>query len=930
MGLEVRVDDLCGECPYFKERSPKVVPPCGTLDAQVVIVGESPGQTEFERGFPFCGASGELLNLYISRFFPSLYEEHSKAGSSDEFYELRHKHFYITNACLCELKTPDKNYAPHCKKRLLRELERLRPKIIIALGALALKFLLDEEHITSFRGFVIPTPVGLVLPTYHPAYVLRVPEQEEVFVRDLAKAYRVLCERYQEDPLDVIVLDSPVAVEWFIEKVRSLGSKDLLAFDLETTGFDFMSDSVLCASFSFDGKVGYVLPASYPRFVDALRAILETPVRKTGANLKFDLKFLRKLGVGFKNYYFDVTIAQHTINENFPLDLTSLTSLYTNLPKYDWDLLKIKKGKKIRSYSEIPSEVLYKYAGGDAVAAYKITQALEPEILRDEGWKRVFWEVQLPTAKALAEVEYYGISVDRQKVTQFSKRLQEEIAQIEEELFEEVGKRFNWRSTKQLQDILFGVLKLPVKFRTAKGAASTNEDTLRELAKVHRVPQLLLKLRKRYKVLSTYLAGGRGGIYQFVKEDGRVHPDFKVTGTVTGRLSCTDPPLQTIPKTSVRNIFVAPPGYKLIEADLSQAELRVVAYISKCKTMLDALQRGVDLHKLTASYLFKKPLEQIDDHERKLAKFFNFGVCLDGDTLVVTRSGYKKIKDIKPGELVLTHKGNWKRVLDVHRVRAGELLEIATNTGKVIRCTPDHMILAGNRFVRAEDLEVGRTVLALGSEDVGCSSGERLYADEKIVRIEKVSHDGEVYDLTVEDDHSFVANGLFTHNCYGRGPSSVAEQFDLSLEEATTLYESFFDTYPEIREYMHRIVEEAKSKRIIRNLFGATRRFGPGKFLSEWERQAINFPIQSVVAMHTNQSMAILVQLFKKERLDAHVVLNVHDALYVECKEEIVDDVAQLVKMVMERPVADTDLVIPVEITIGQFWGEEGDIIVED
>ena len=792
MGLEVRVDDLCGECPYFKERSPKVVPPCGTLDAQVVIVGESPGQTEFERGFPFCGASGELLNLYISRFFPSLYEEHSKAGSSDEFYELRHKHFYITNACLCELKTPDKNYAPHCKKRLLRELERLRPKIIIALGALALKFLLDEEHITSFRGFVIPTPVGLVLPTYHPAYVLRVPEQEEVFVRDLAKAYRVLCGRYQEDPLDVIVLDSPVAVEWFIEKVRSLGSKDLLAFDLETTGFDFMSDSVLCASFSFDGKVGYVLPASYPRFADVLRAILETPVRKTGANLKFDLKFLRKLGVGFKNYYFDVTIAQHTINENFPLDLTSLTSLYTNLPKYDWDLLKVKKGKKIRSYSEIPSEVLYKYAGGDAVAAYKITQALEFEILRDEGWKRVFWEVQLPTAKALAEVEYYGISVDRQKVTQFSKRLQEEIAQIEEELFEEVGKRFNWRSTKQLQDILFGVLKLPVKFRTAKGAASTNEDTLRELAKVHRVPQLLLKLRKRYKVLSTYLAGGRGGIYQFVKEDGRVHPDFKVTGTVTGRLSCTDPPLQTIPKTSVRNIFVAPPGYKLIEADLSQAELRVVAYISKCKTMLDALQRGVDLHKLTASYLFKKPLEQIDDHERKLAKFFNFGVC------------------------------------------------------------------------------------------------------------------------------------------YGRGPSSVAEQFDLSLEEATALYESFFDTYPEIREYMHRIVEEAKSKRIIRNLFGATRRFGPGKFLSEWERQAINFPIQSVVAMHTNQSMAILVQLFKKERLDAHVVLNVHDALYVECKEEIVDDVAQLVKMVMERPVADTDLVIPVEITIGQFWGEEGDIIVED
>ena len=158
----------------------------------------------------------------------------------------------------------------------------------------------------------------------------------------------------------------------------------------------------------------------------------------------------------------------------------------------------------------------------------------------------------------------------------------------------------------------------------------------------------------------------------------------------------------------------------------------------------------------------------------------------------------------------------------------------------------------------------------------------------------------------------------------------MAEQFDLSLEEATALYESFFDTYPEIREYMHRIVEEAKSKRIIRNLFGATRRFGPGKFLSEWERQAINFPIQSVVAMHTNQSMAILVQLFKKERLDAHVVLNVHDALYVECKEEIVDDVAQLVKMVMERPVADTDLVIPVEITIGQFWGEEGDIIVED
>ena len=776
----------CSSCPY---RKGNIVPPVGNEQAELVIVGESPGAEEVKRGIPFCGASGELLALYLrDNLFP---EELGQIKSFEEFLVAREKVCYITNACLCELKKPTKEAAEYCKERLRRELRKLRPKLVLALGAQALEFVVGEEKITEYRGFVLDTDFGRVLPTFHPAYVLRVPEMEEVFAKDLAKARSVLQGRFEYEGYDTIVLESTPAIEWLLSEVSKLTEKHLLAIDLETTGFSFIRDSIICASLSFDGKVGYVIPNGTPLFSEVMREILSCPARKTGANLKFDLKFLKRLGVEIKNMYFDVTCAQHVLNENLPLDLTSLTSLYTNLPKYDAELSKYRK--EVKSYAEIPRDVLYEYASGDAVATFRVTEVLEKMIKSDPGHSRLFWEVVLPAAKAFVEVEYHGMKVDRERISALTHQLQGEIRELETELYEVVGEEFNWRSTKQLQRVLFEKLGLPVLRSTAKGAASTNEETLRELAPYHEAVRILLKLRKRNKILTTYLAGGKGGIYRFVEEDGRVHPDFNINGTVTGRTSCTDPPLQTIPKTAVRSIFVAPPGYKLIEADLSQAELRVMAYLSQCQKMITAFKEGADFHRMTASSVFKKPFEKVTDKERKMAKFIVFGLI------------------------------------------------------------------------------------------------------------------------------------------YGRGAKSIAEQFDISEEEARDLLDRFFRSYPEIRRAMDYFVETAKSKRVLRNLFGRTRRFGQNcPFFPAWERQALNFPIQSVVADHVNQSMAILVQLFKKANLDAHVVLNVHDALFVECKEEIVDTVAKVVKVVMERPVAGK-FVIPVDITIGDQWGsKEGKIVDED
>jgi len=792
-------DEMCGLCPI--KPKVKIVPPQGDPRATIMIVGESPGSEELLRGIPFCGASGEFLFKYLGWLVPDAYD-------FADFLRKRGAYLYVTNACLCSAKSPVKSIRDNfCIPRLRKEIKRVNPDLIIPLGGLALEYvtsILNLEgskllrlqlnqiepltSIMSARGYVLRAADGQVIfPLIHPASILRQREREFLYMCDVQKLYRVLTGSYREARSTYFVVNTLWELEEVTRMVEELPESELLSFDVETTGVNPFSDRILCMGISFKDYVGVVIPFDDPVVRPYVKRILESKCRKVGQNFKFDLEFLYQCGFTVNNLYFDTMIGQHVLNENIPCDLVTLVSIYLDYPKYDLALDLYKKAHKVKSYSEIPSSLLYKYNAHDAIVTRLIALKMIPSIEKEYSY--LYWNVALPTQVALTHVEIEGMNVDEDRVRELTKQVADEVVSIESDLYRNVGKEFNPRSSSQLSSILYSDLGFPVLVKTKGEKASTCAEALQKLLtwaerkqdkKALSIIDSLIKLRKRQKVLSTYLAGGKGGIWRFVAKDGKVHPDYHVTGTVSGRLSCTSPPIQTIPKSALRSIFNVPPGYKFIEADYSQAEARVMAYVAQCAPMMEAFNTGQDIHTVVAERIFKRKIHK-DDIERKMAKFVVYGLM------------------------------------------------------------------------------------------------------------------------------------------YGRQAHSVADQFRISLTEAESIMDQFFAEFPEIKSYMDYVVKEAKSKRVLRNLYGRTRIFPPGPFLSEWERQALSFVPQSTIADHTNQSLALLVELLKSEGSGAVVILQLHDAIGVRTPEDYVE-VKEVIKSVMERPIPNTSLVIPVDIKISDRW----------
>ena len=794
---------MCGLCPI--KSKVKIVSPQGDPRAAIMIVGESPGSEELLRGIPFCGASGEFLFEYLGWLVPGAY-------GFEDFLHKREAYLYITNACLCSAKCPVKTIRDNfCIPRLRKEVKKVDPKLIIPLGGLALEYITSifdlegcellqlarKEPLTSImsvRGYVLRTSDGrIIFPLIHPASILRQREREFLYMCDAKKLYRVLTGNYQESQTTYFVVNTLWDLEEVTHMVEELPEDELLAFDVETTGVDPFSDRVLCMSISFKDYVGVVIPFDDPVVKPYVERILNSRCRKVGQNIKFDLEFLYQCGFTVNNLYFDTMVGQHTLNENIPCDLTTLVSIYLDYPKYDLPLELYKKANKVKSYTEIPSSILYEYNAHDAIVTRLIALKMIPSIKKE--YSDLYWRVSLPTQIALTRVEIEGMNVDGDRVQELTKQVADEVMNIESELYRSVGEKFNARSASQLSNVLYSKLGFPVLVKTKKDKASTCAEALQKLLtwakqkqdkRAQVVVKSLIELRKRQKVLSTYLAGGRGGIWRYVAKDGKVHPDYHVTGTVSGRLSCTSPPVQTIPKSALRSIFNVPPGYKFIEADYSQAEARVMAYVSQCAPMMEAFDSGRDIHTIVAERIFKKKVHK-DDIERKMAKFVVFGLM------------------------------------------------------------------------------------------------------------------------------------------YGRQAQSVADQFRIPLKEAEAIMNQFFAEFPEVKSFMEYVVEEARSKRVLRNLYGRTRIFPPGPFLPEWERQALNFIPQSTIADHTNQALAALVELFRSQGSGATVILQLHDAIGVKSPEDCVDETVKLIRDVMERPIPNTSLVIPIDVKVSDRWeGGEG------
>jgi DNA polymerase-1 len=428
--------------------------------------------------------------------------------------------------------------------------------------------------------------------------------------------------------------------EKLTEWLTKLSSAELICFDTETTSLNYMEAQIVGVSFAVEpGKAAY-LPFAHdyenaPKQLSRedvfkqLKLILENEhLKKVGQNIKYDIEVLANHGIELRGIAFD------TMLESYVLDSTS--------NKHDMDSLALKylgwrtihfedvagKGAKQISFNQVPIENAATYAGEDADVTLQLHNTLWPKLAEKKGLKHVYEEIELPLVPVLARIERNGVLIDAQMLEKQSGELEARLNVLEEETFHEAGGPFNLNSPKQLQEILFDKLKLPVLQKTPTGQASTADNVLQELALEYDLPKKIIEFRSLSKLMTTYTKKLPTQINPVTQ---RIHTSYNQTGAATGRLSSSDPNLQNIPVRTaegrrIRQAFIAPKNYKLISADYSQIELRIMAHISGDPTLLKAFENNLDIHKATAAEVLGIPLDKVSSEERRSAKAINFGL----------------------------------------------------------------------------------------------------------------------------------------------------------------------------------------------------------------------------------------------------------------------------------------------------------------
>jgi DNA polymerase I len=437
--------------------------------------------------------------------------------------------------------------------------------------------------------------------------------------------------------LETVVVDTPEALS---ELVQILEQADTISFDTETTSTNALQAKLVGISLAVKAGTGYYIPVGHltgerqlpiDQVMDALRPVMTDPSKgKTGQHLKYDLLVMEHHGLRPTPLTFDTLLAEYLINPaSRNLGLKEMAEHYLDVSMTHIEEL-IGRGKNQRTMAEVPVADVAPYAAADAEIIFKLMPILQPK-MEECGVTRLFTELEMPLVEVLASMEREGIALDSAMLQNMSGELQLRMAEIEQNIYKEVGYSFNINSTQQLSKVLFDTLKLDPPDRrkkTASGHYSTSADVLEELRGQHPVVDMVLEFRELSKLRSTYLEALP---QQVNPETGRVHTSFSQTGSVTGRLASSEPNLQNIPTRSeigrlVRKGFVASPGSVLLSVDYSQIELRILAHMSEDEAMLAAFRAGQDIHATTAAAIFGLPLEEVTKDMRRLGKGINFGL----------------------------------------------------------------------------------------------------------------------------------------------------------------------------------------------------------------------------------------------------------------------------------------------------------------
>ena len=426
-------------------------------------------------------------------------------------------------------------------------------------------------------------------------------------------------------------IDSPKAQRVLVE---NLLSQKAVCFDTETTSLEETEAELIGLSFSYKKGLAYYIPISEnqeeaKKTLEIFRPFFEEKnILKIAHNIKYDYKVLKNYDIEVQGAIFDTMIAHYLINPDMKHGMDYLSEIYLNYTPISIESLIGKKGKNQGNLRSASLKQQTNYAAEDADVTFQLYEIFEQK-LKEENLENLFYRIEMPLMKVLAKMELAGISLDKECLKKESLELENDLKNLEKKIFEFSEEEFNLNSPKQLGEILFEKLKLDAKAKKTKtGQYSTSEEVLQKLESKHEIIKHILEYRTYQKLKSTYVDALP---MQVNEKTGRIHTNFMQTVAATGRLSSVNPNLQNIPIRTlrgqqVRAAFIASEGKKIISADYSQIELRLIAEISGEKNMIEAFQKGEDIHASTAAKLFKIPLNEVTKLQRSQAKTVNFGI----------------------------------------------------------------------------------------------------------------------------------------------------------------------------------------------------------------------------------------------------------------------------------------------------------------
>ena len=430
-------------------------------------------------------------------------------------------------------------------------------------------------------------------------------------------------------------------------------TKESVSIDTETTSTDAISAELVGLSFSVEEKKAFyvAVPANYEealKIVQIFKPLYESDkIMKIGQNIKYDYEVLTKYGVTLQGKMFDTMIAHYLIQPELHHNMDYMAETLLGYQTIHIEELLGPKGKKQKNMRDLSPTDIYEYAAEDADITLRLKNVLEPR-LKELGVEELFWNIEMPLVRVLAEMELNGVCLDTEALQDTSKIFTERMKQYEQEIYKEAGEEFNISSPKQVGDILFGKLQIMDKPKKTKtGQYVTSEEVLQSLESKSPIVRNILNYRGMKKLLSTYI----DALPKLINpRTGHIHTSFNQALTATGRLSSSDPNLQNIPVRTddgkeIRKCFIPEEGCLFFSADYSQIELRIMAHLSEDENMMEAFREGHDIHRATAAKIWHVDIDKVTDAQRKKAKQANFGIIYG-----ITTYGLAQRMDIPNGE----------------------------------------------------------------------------------------------------------------------------------------------------------------------------------------------------------------------------------------------------------------------------------------